>query len=339
MDYKIIFLIGRGSFGEIYLGENKRTKRENAVKVIDLNKHIEDYALLLTEIQILVKNKCKYILECSDLQIINRKKNDKLYLIMPYFRNGDLATEINRRHDTRSYYYQSTIVKYFHQITLGLNYLHTNNIIHRDLKPSNLLITDRHNLKICDFNTCKILNEPIFKKSALHTQIGTPFYMSPECVDNRKYSFKTDIWSLGCILYELMELRIAFDCSHIGKLLIKIHSGKYNKFSKSNFYASEFTEIVKNCIKLVEKERPNTNELLEHSIFIDSPFTRDFDENAVSLDINVLSDSIIPKNPRDFKDVLSKFYKPLKITNTEKTKPNLVVDSTKSLLVNKIVLG
>ena len=97
-------------------------------------------------------------------------------------------------------------------------------------------------------------------------------------------------------------------------------------------------EIVKNCIKLVEKERPDTNMLLEHSIFIDSPFTRDFDENAVSLDINVLSDSIIPKTPKDFKDVLSKFYKPLKITNTENTN-NVVVDSTKSLLVNKIVLG
>ena len=59
--------------------------------------------------------------------------------------------------------------------------------------------------------------------------------MSPECVDNRRYNFKTDIWSIGCILYELMELQIAFNCSHIGRLLIKIHGGKFNKFKREFF--------------------------------------------------------------------------------------------------------
>jgi len=335
MNYKQVFLIGRGSFGEIYLGENKKTHKTVAIKIIDLNRLRDDYQLLLTEIQILIKNRCKYLLGCLDIEIINKKQNDRLYLIMPYFKNGDLEAEIKRRKETKSYYYQSTIIKYFHQITLGLSYLHINNIIHRDLKPSNMLITDRYNIKICDFNTCKILNAPNFKKSSIHTQIGTPFYMSPECVDNRKYSFKTDIWSLGCILYELMELKIAFKCNHIGRLLIKIHSGCYNKFNKTAFYATELKNIVINCIQLVEEKRPDTNKLLEHPIFLGSEFSRDFNENTNDLDINVLNESMIPKNPRDFKDVLNKFYKPLKIVK-ENGSDSATIDSTKSLLVSKI---
>jgi serine/threonine protein kinase len=212
-----------------------------------------------------------------------------------------------------------------------VDYLHNNNIIHRDLKPSNILITDKYNLKICDFNTSKILEIPDFKEKSLHTQIGTPFYMSPECVDNRKYNFKTDIWSIGCILYELMELEIAFNCNHIGRLLIKIHSGKYNKFKKAKFYTRDLREIVKKCVNKDENKRPNTLQLIEYPVFANSPFTRHI--NTEELEINTLQSSIIPKSIEDFKKVLKKYYKPLRKTPSN---TGLQIDTTKSLIVSQM---
>ena len=335
MDYRLVFLIGRGSFGEIYYGE-RRGESPMAVKVVNLDSMPDDYSLLLTEIQILTKNKCKYLLQCKKVEISTdaRKTNNLLYIIMPYYKNGDLAGEITRRRDNKSHYYQDTIVRYIHQIILGVDYLHNNNIIHRDLKPSNILITDRYNLKICDFNTSKIIEAPKFKDTRMHTQIGTPFYMSPECVDNRKYNFKTDIWSIGCILYELMELQIAFNCSHIGRLLIKIHGGKFNKFKKSSFYARELTDIVKSCINVDENKRPTTKELIENFIFSNSPFKPY--RNNTELEINTLQSSIIPKTPSDFNSVIKTYYKQLRKTNSNR---DLSVDSTKSLVISQMKIG
>jgi len=336
MDYRLVFLIGSGSFGEIYLGE-KRGEGEAAVKVVDLNKMQDDLSLLITEIQILTKNTCKYLLQSKKVEISDSSRTsgkNLLYILMPYFKNGDLAGEITRRRNTRAHYYQDTIVRYTHQIILGVDYLHSNNIIHRDLKPSNILITDRYNLKICDFNTSKILKIPEFKEKNLHTQIGTPFYMSPECVDNRKYNFKTDIWSIGCILYELMELEIAFNCNHIGRLLIKIHSGKHNKFNKALFYTRDLRQIVKKCVNKDENKRPNTLQLIEFPIFANSPFTRHI--NTEELEINTLQSSIIPKSIDDFKKVLGKYYKPLRKTPSN---TGLQIDTTKSLVVSQMKIG
>ena len=335
MDYRLVFLIGRGSFGEIYLGE-KKGEAPTAVKIVNLDKMSDEYSLLLTEIQILTKNKCKYLLQCKKVEISNdaRNNNNLLYITMPYFKNGDLESEINRRKKSRSLYYQDTIVRYIHQIILGVDYLHNNNIIHRDLKPSNILVTDKYNLKICDFNTSKILEAPKFQDKRLHTQIGTPFYMSPECVDNRKYNFKTDIWSIGCILYELMELNIAFNCNHIGRLLIKIHGGKFNKFKKSQYYASELRDIVRSCINISENTRPTTAELIKNPIFANSPFKPY--NNKTELEINTLQSSIIPKSPIDFKGVIGKYYRQLRKTSSN---VDLSIDSTKSLVISQMKIG
>ena len=97
MDYRLVFLIGRGSFGEIYLGE-KKGEAPTAVKIVNLDKMSDEYSLLLTEIQILTKNKCKYLLQCKKVEISNdaRNNNNLLYITMPYFKNGDLESEINR---------------------------------------------------------------------------------------------------------------------------------------------------------------------------------------------------------------------------------------------------
>ncbi len=124
------------------------------------------------------------------------------YIIMEYYKNGDLGKYI-LEHDNINV---ETINKWIKQILLGVFYLHQANYIHRDLKPANLFIDDEFNIKIGDFGTAKKLGA-----SLAHTLVGTPNYSSPEMLSGSiDQTTKTDIWSIGCILYEMITRKVAF---------------------------------------------------------------------------------------------------------------------------------
>ena len=107
------------------------------------------------------------------------------------------------------------------QLIFGLNYLHENKVLHRDLKAQNVFIDSEGTLKLADFGISKILDHTQMLAS---TVVGTPFYISPEACSNQGYNFKSDIWSLGCILYELCALTHAFQGDNILILAKKISS-------------------------------------------------------------------------------------------------------------------
>lgn len=115
------------------------------------------------------------------------------------------------------------IWSYFIQICEGIHYLHENKILHRDIKPANCFITSEGGIKLGDFNVSKIVKNNCLVK----TQIGTPYYMSPEIWKNRAYDSKCDIWSLGCILYEMASLRPPFLGNSIEELGRRIQVYKY----------------------------------------------------------------------------------------------------------------
>ena len=98
----------------------------------------------------------------------------------------------------------------------GLHCLHLNNVFHRDLKSANIFLTKNGDIKIGDLNVSKIA-----KKGLLYTQTGTPYYASPEVWKNKPYDSKSDIWSLGCILYEMMELKPPFKAESMDALYKK----------------------------------------------------------------------------------------------------------------------
>lgn len=94
---------------------------------------------------------------------------------------------------------------WFVQICLGLNYIHSKRILHRDLKASNIFVTQTYCLKIGDFGIAKTLEGTL---EAALTIVGTPYYMSPELCLSKPYTLKSDIWSLGCLLYEMAALKV-----------------------------------------------------------------------------------------------------------------------------------
>ena len=100
-----------------------------------------------------------------------------------------------------------------------MKYIHDLKILHRDLKTSNIFLTSNGQIKIGDFGISKILQET---NENAQTTVGTPYYLSPEICQNKPYSYKSDVWSLGCILYELCTLRHAFNSSNLLGLVYKI---------------------------------------------------------------------------------------------------------------------
>lgn len=126
---------------------------------------------------------------------------------------------------------ESEIWRYFAQIVLALKDCHRRQekgcvrpIIHRDIKPGNIMLDRRNNVKVGDFGLSKELAS---RSKYAYTNVGTPFYMSPEMVNELRYNERSDIWAVGCLLYELAALRPPFEAHNQLSLAMKINSGKF----------------------------------------------------------------------------------------------------------------
>jgi NIMA (never in mitosis gene a)-related kinase len=144
-----------------------------------------------------------------------------LCIVMNYCCNGDLSSYLKKKRSKKEYLSEEKVLYWFTEICLGLKCIHDNSIVHRDLKTQNIFITGHKNLQIGDFGVCKntiSLLKVLAKQTArendiLQTIIGTPLFQAPEICQQNTYTNKADIWSLGCILYELMALKVPFDAT------------------------------------------------------------------------------------------------------------------------------
>lgn len=124
---------------------------------------------------------------------------------------------------------------------LALNECHNRNpkILHRDLKPANIFLDSNNNLKLGDFGLARILSE---NSLYCKTHVGTPYYMSPEQINEVCYDERSDIWSFGCLLYELAALRPPFEASNHLALAIKIKTGKFERIPFR--YSEDLYELI-----------------------------------------------------------------------------------------------
>ena len=133
---------------------------------------------------------------------------------------GDLKTKIKNQRG--KYLSETQIIDWFTQICLSIKHIHDRKILHRDLKSQNIFLTKNDLIKLGDFGIAKCLEFTMQKAS---TFIGTPYYLSPEIVQNLPYSFKSDIWSLGVLLYEMCCLKMPYDANSLAELTLKIIKG------------------------------------------------------------------------------------------------------------------
>jgi NIMA (never in mitosis gene a)-related kinase 1/4/5 len=144
---------------------------------------------------------------------------------------------------------------------LALKHVHDRKVLHRDLKCQNIFLTKSNLIKLGDFGIARVLSST---RENAKTMVGTPYYLSPEIINGRPYSFKSDIWSLGVILYELCALKPPFDASSLTFLAMKIVKGQYNPIP--NLYSRDLKNLISILLQVDPNKRPTTNSILQMPI-------------------------------------------------------------------------
>ena len=178
-------------------------------------------------------------------------------------RSQSLREFIKEKKNKNELIEEEIIYGYILDICLGIKTIHDNNIIHRDLKPENLFLTkDKKNIKIGDFGIARQLDN---QKQLVSSKIGTPAYAAPEVHDkkNEKYNIKADIWSFGCIIYELFTLKVCFVSGY--DLCNKINKKEEEYYLKidTEKYDVRWELLIECMLEKDVKERPNINEIYE----------------------------------------------------------------------------
>ena len=257
--YEVISQIGRGNFGNISKIMRKSDKKILIWKELYYGQMTEkEKEQIVTEVNILRELKHPNIVRYYD-RIID-KKQSKIYIIMEYCEGGDISQLIKRCKKSNEYIAEDIIWKIFTQVLLAIHAIHTHKegkILHRDIKPSNVFLDKDNNIKLGDFGLSRELS---MESKFAYSHVGTPYYMSPEQIDETKYNEKSDIWSLGCFLYELTTFKPPFQAKNQIMLAMRIKSGKFEKINKR--YSEELWRVISLMLNVNYEKRPSTDELL-----------------------------------------------------------------------------
>lgn len=197
-DYQLREKIGRGSFAEVYMGFNMPEGKKYAIKVISrelINSEPKLASGLESEIRIMEEFVHPHIVRL--FRHFSSEKN--FYLVLEFCAGGDLSKYIRKKQRLT----EPVALRFLHQIAEALSFLKEKNFIHRDLKPANVLLSefsDSAQIKLADFGFARHLLDAALAQ----TRCGTPLYMAPEILESRDYDAKCDVWSTGCIFYEML---------------------------------------------------------------------------------------------------------------------------------------
>uniref|UniRef100_A0A2K6RYE2 non-specific serine/threonine protein kinase n=1 Tax=Saimiri boliviensis boliviensis TaxID=39432 RepID=A0A2K6RYE2_SAIBB len=182
-----------------------------------------------------------------------------LYIVMEYCDGGDLMQKIKQQKG--KLFPEDMILNWFTQMCLGVNHIHKKRVLHRDIKSKNIFLTQNGKVKLGDFGSARLLSTPM---AFACTYVGTPYYVPPEIWENLPYNNKSDIWSLGCILYELCTLKHPFQANSWKNLILKICQGSIRPLPSHYSYELQF--LVKQMFKRNPSHRPSATTLLSRSI-------------------------------------------------------------------------
>jgi serine/threonine protein kinase len=187
-------------------------------------------------------------------------ENSKLYIVMEHADGGDLSGTIQKRKSEGNFYAEDEVMRIFVQICLALKHVHAANILHRDLKSQNIFLTLKGMVKLGDFGIAKVLDA---SDGQAATQIGTPYYLSPEICESKPYGRKSDVWSLGVVLYEIIALEMPFQAQSLPALVVKICSGEPNYTLVATKYSPALIALTRSMLQKNPDKRPSLSQIVK----------------------------------------------------------------------------
>ncbi|CAK87043.1 unnamed protein product (macronuclear) [Paramecium tetraurelia] len=257
-DFQVIQELGKGSFSTVYKVKRIADGQEYALKKVKLGSlKYKEKENALNEVRLLASINSKYIVAYKEAFFDDECKC--LCTVMELLSGGDVYRRITQAQKGGPQFSEQDIwIALIHMI-LGLKTLHDQKIVHRDLKSANVFLSSDGTFKLGDLNVSKVA-----KQGFVYTQTGTPYYASPEVWRDEPYDLKSDIWSLGCVLYEMCCLQTPFRAKEMDVLFQKVQKGLYDQIPAK--YSKDLAQIISLLLKTQSSQRPNCEELLKNPI-------------------------------------------------------------------------
>eukprot|EP00404_Azadinium_spinosum_P062683 CAMPEP_0180717952 /NCGR_PEP_ID=MMETSP1038_2-20121128/14241_1 /TAXON_ID=632150 /ORGANISM="Azadinium spinosum, Strain 3D9" /LENGTH=757 /DNA_ID=CAMNT_0022750441 /DNA_START=15 /DNA_END=2286 /DNA_ORIENTATION=- len=257
--YEIVKPLGKGKFSIVYMAKHLADGLMCALKKINIFDMMvpKQREKCLKEVRLLQSLDHPNIVRLLNSFI----DNHDLLIIVEWAEKGDLKRLIRKALSNGTRFREDEIWEYSRQLSGALEHMHKKRIMHRDLKPANIFVSLDGSLKLGDLGLGRFFSSQTLEA---FSKVGTPLYMSPEVLHGAGYDMRSDVWSLGCVLYELAMLKSPFKSEQqlsLYDLFVRISKGQYPPLPETT--SSEFRELINNMLKLEPGKRLESEQVLE----------------------------------------------------------------------------
>lgn len=298
-DFKQLALLGEGAYSAVYKVLRMRDRELYALKKVKLpSLSDKEKQNALNEVRLLASIRHENIIAYKEAFFDDKTRC--LCIVTEYADSGDLFQQITKCQKARTHMPETDIWRYIHGMLHGLKALHDMRVLHRDLKCANVFLSmGTDNLvkaMLGDFNVSKVA-----KRGLCMTQTGTPYYASPEVWRDMPYDAKSDMWSIGCVLYEMVALRPPFRAEDMEGLYRKVLRGQYPRIPPH--YSHDLSEVIGVLLQVNPRHRPSVDQLIQMPVMQRHTMDNCLPESRT---IDLLNTIKLPKNAIDLSTCLPK---------------------------------